>query len=67
VGGWGQRKTGEVIWELLEEVDPGVEDEIARQAEELRLWMGDRMLIPRFRSPLYSELGGAEGGTSTET
>jgi hypothetical protein len=66
VGGWGQRKTGEVIWELLEEVDPGVEDEIARQAEELRLWMGDRMLIPRFRSPLYSELG-AEGGTSTET
>jgi hypothetical protein len=66
VGGWGQRKTGEIIWELLEEIDPGVEDEIGRQAEELRLWVGDKVLIPRFRSPLYSELRGPEGRSPTE-
>jgi hypothetical protein len=66
VGGWGQRATGEIVWDLLEDVDPETVDEIGRQAEELRLWMGDRVVIPRFRSPMDIELGGLTGSRSTE-
>jgi hypothetical protein len=66
VGGWAQRATGEVAWSLLEDVDPETVDEIGRQAEELRLWIGDRVVIPRFRTPMDFELSGTKGGQSTE-
>ena len=65
VGGWGQRETGEIAWELLEDIDPEVADEIGRQAEDLRLWIGDRVVIPRFRSPSDHELRGQQGGEPT--
>jgi hypothetical protein len=65
VGGWGQRASGEIVWDLLEDVDPETVDEIGRQAEELRLWMGDRVVIPRFRTPMDVELSGTKGRQST--
>ena len=65
VGGWGQRATGEIVWDLLEDVGAEVVDEIGRQAEDLRLWMGDRVVIPRFRSPMDVELGGLTGRRPT--
>lgn len=58
VGGWGQRATGEITWELLEDVGPEVANEISRQAEELREWIGDKVVIARFRSPMDRELAG---------
>lgn len=66
VGGWGQRETGEVVWDLLEDVGAEVVDEIGQQAEDLRIWIGDRVVIPRFRSPMDVALGGLKGGRTTE-
>ena len=66
VGGWGQRATGEIVWDLLEDVGAEVVDEIGRHAEDLRLWIGDRVVIPRFRSPMDAELGELQGRRSTE-
>ncbi|MDP9143205.1 MAG: winged helix DNA-binding domain-containing protein [Actinomycetota bacterium] len=57
VGGWGQRPTGEIIWDLLEDVDQEAMTEISRQAQELREWIGDKAVTPRFRSPMDRDLG----------
>jgi hypothetical protein len=56
VGGWGQRPTGEITWDLLEDVGPEAMTEIRRQAEELREWIGDKVVTPRFRSPMDRDL-----------
>ena len=51
VGGWAQRKDGEVVYELMEDVGregtAAVEDEAGR----LQKWLGDTTVTPRFRSP----------------
>ncbi len=57
VGGWGQRSTGEITWQLLEEVDSAAVAEIERKAAELETWIGERVVVPRFRSPLDRHLG----------
>jgi hypothetical protein len=56
VGGWGQRPTGEVTWDLLEDVGADAMTEIRRHAEELREWIGDKVVTPRFRSPMDRDL-----------
>jgi hypothetical protein len=58
VGAWGQREDGEIVWDMLEDVGAQVVEEIGRQAEELRLWIGEKVLISRFRSPMDVELRG---------
>ncbi|MGW1952009.1 winged helix DNA-binding domain-containing protein [Streptomyces sp. NPDC001920] len=60
VGGWAQRKDGEVVWRLLEDLG-GVERRaaeaaIAAEAERLRGWVGPARVTPRFRTPLEREL-----------
>ena len=52
VGGWAQRRTGEVVVELLE--DPGAEARAAVDAEAAALqdWLGPARITPRFRTPL---------------
>ena len=56
VGGWAQRRTGEVVLRLLE--DPGAETTAAIEAEAARLtdWLGPVKVTPRFRTPLEREL-----------
>ncbi|MFC9897862.1 winged helix DNA-binding domain-containing protein [Nocardia sp. NPDC127579] len=56
VGGWAQRKDGEIVWRLLE--DPGAEAHalIEAEAERTSEWFGDVRAIPRFRTPLEREL-----------
>ena len=56
VGGWAQRKDGDIAFALLE--DPGSEAAaaIAAEAERLREWIGDVRVTPRFRTPLEREL-----------
>jgi hypothetical protein len=59
VGGWAQRKDGEIAVRLLE--DAGAEADAALTAEALRLreWIGPGTRItPRFRTPLERELAG---------
>lgn len=58
VGGWAQRTSGEIVWELLEDVGTEALSEIERQASTLADWLGERVVIPRFRSPSDKALAG---------
>ena len=51
VGGWAQKKSGEVVFELLEEVGSKAEAAIKEKTQELQEWIGDVRVTPRFRSP----------------
>ena len=56
VGGWSQRKSGEIVWKLLEDV--GSEGEAAVEAEAGRLqhWLGDARVAPGFLPPFQRAL-----------
>jgi Winged helix DNA-binding domain len=56
VGAWGQRVSGEVVWELLEDIGRESLAEVERQAEEVESWLSDKRVIARFASPLDREL-----------
>lgn len=56
VGGWGQRRTGEIRWQLLEDVGSDAAAEIELQAAELESWLSDKVVIARFASPSDKEL-----------
>ncbi len=58
VGGWGQRPDGELAVRLLE--NPGAEARslIDAAAGRLAAWLGDRVITPRFRTPVEKELRG---------
>jgi hypothetical protein len=51
VGGWAQRKDGEIVHELFEDVGMEAEAAIERRCQELEGWLGDVTITPRFRSP----------------
>jgi Winged helix DNA-binding domain len=57
VGGWAQRKDGEIAVGLLEDVGTEAAAAIAAEARRLGEWIGPRARItPRFRTPLEREL-----------
>jgi hypothetical protein len=56
VGGWAQRRSGEIRIELLEDVGSEARQSIAAKAAALCEWLGDLRFIPRFRTPLEQEL-----------
>ncbi|MGN2640280.1 winged helix DNA-binding domain-containing protein [Nocardia takedensis] len=56
VGGWAQRKDGEVVHRLLEDVGAEAEAAIAAEADRMAAWYGPVRAIPRFRTPLEKEL-----------
>src|SRR5580700_12021023 len=59
VGGWAQRKDGEIAVRLLEDVGAEAAAAITAEAERLREWIGpDVRITPRFRTPLERELCG---------
>jgi len=59
VGGWAQRKDGEVAVRLLEDVGAEAAAAIAAEAQRLREWIGPGTTVtPRFRTPLERELAG---------
>lgn len=51
VGGWAQRRDGEVVYELFEDVGLEITDLIQQRRDELQAWLGDVIVTPRFRSP----------------
>ncbi len=58
VGGWAQRRTGEVVLRLLEDIGPEGAAAVETEAERLQTWIegsGARVL-PRFRTPIEREL-----------
>jgi Winged helix DNA-binding domain len=56
VGGWMQRKDGEVVHGLLEDVGADARAAIDAQAERLAAWIGDVRVTPRFPTPFHREL-----------
>jgi len=56
VGGWAQRKTGEVVFRVLEDIGREAVAAIEVEATRLTEWLGDVRVTPRFRTPLQREL-----------
>jgi hypothetical protein len=56
VGGWAQRKTGEVVFRLLEDVGAERAQEVAERAGDLERVLGDARVVVRFPGPLDKEL-----------
>ncbi|MFF0533375.1 winged helix DNA-binding domain-containing protein [Nocardia amikacinitolerans] len=56
VGGWAQRKDGEIVWRLLEDVGSEAESRFESEAARTAKWFGPVRAIPRFRTPLEREL-----------
>ena len=56
VGGWGQTPDGEVVYELLESVRPGIRDRIDEKAERLTAWLDGAVVRARFPGPLEKRL-----------
>jgi len=55
-GGWGQRKTGQVVFRLLTDVGVQAAAAVRAAAERLERWLGDVRVTARFRTPLEREL-----------
>ncbi|WP_405673873.1 winged helix DNA-binding domain-containing protein [Streptomyces sp. NBC_01530] len=60
VGGWAQRRDGEIVWRALLPSGVGREAQSAIGAEVQRLqgWLGSTRVTPRFRTPVEKELAG---------
>ena len=56
VGGWAQRKDGEVVTRLLEDVGAEAGRAVDDEAARLEAWLGDIRVTPKFRTPLEREL-----------
>ena len=56
VGGWAQRRMGDVVYELLEDVGREAAAAITEAAGELEDWLGDVRVTPRFPTPLQKTL-----------
>jgi hypothetical protein len=56
VGGWAQRKSGEVVVRVLEDIGGEATKAVEREAAELEAWIGDVRVTPRFPTPLQKEL-----------
>jgi hypothetical protein len=56
VGGWAQRRTGEVAFELVDDVPAATRRAVADAAGALTAWLGDARVTPRFRAPLERRL-----------
>ncbi|MGH3976486.1 MAG: winged helix DNA-binding domain-containing protein, partial [Pseudonocardiaceae bacterium] len=56
VGGWAQRKTGEVVFRLLDDVGRDAITAVEAAAERLGQRLGMIRVTPRFRTPLEREL-----------
>jgi len=52
VGGWAQRKNGEIVHRLLEDVGAEAEAAVAAEGARLQAWLGAVRFVPRFRTPL---------------
>jgi winged helix DNA-binding protein len=56
VGGWAQRRTGEVVHRLLEDVGAEAARTIEAEASRLAAWLDPVRVTPGFRTPLEREL-----------
>ena len=57
-GGWTQRRSGEVVHRLLEDVGAGAGAAVAAAGAGLEAWLGPMRITPRFPTPLHKDLSG---------
>ena len=57
VGGWSQRRDGEIALGLLEDVGRDAREAIDAEAERFRAWVGDIRFSPGFLPPFQRALG----------
>ncbi len=55
VGGWAQRRSGEVVPRLLEDVGVEVRQEIDAEAARLEAWLGPARVTGSFPTPIEIE------------
>jgi hypothetical protein len=51
VGGWAQRRSGDIVYELFEDVGTEAQTAVEARCHELAEWLGEITITPRFRSP----------------
>ncbi len=56
VGGWAQRRDGEVVHRLLVDIGSDAAATVEAEAHRLQRWLGDTRVTPRFPTPLEREL-----------
>jgi hypothetical protein len=56
VGGWSQRRDGEIVFRLLEDVGGDAVDAVEAEAARLAEWLGDKRFSPGFLPPFQREL-----------
>jgi Winged helix DNA-binding domain len=56
VGGWSQRRDGEIVWELLEDAGAEARSAVEAEAGQLAAWLGDVRLAPGFLPPFQRAL-----------
>jgi len=56
VGGWAQRRSGEIVHRLLEDVGAEAAAAVAATAADLEHWLGPMRITPRFPTPLQKAL-----------
>jgi Winged helix DNA-binding domain len=56
VGGWSQRKTGEIVYRVLEDIGADGTQALEREAEMLAKRLGNSVVTPRYPTPLDKEL-----------
>ena len=53
VGGWAQRRDGEVVWKVFEDIGSEATRAIEQKAGTLQQWLGRVVVTPRFPTPVY--------------
>jgi hypothetical protein len=56
VGGWSQRRDGEIVFRLLEDVGTEAERAVEAEAARVAAWLGDVRFSPGFLPPFQREL-----------
>jgi hypothetical protein len=56
VGGWSQRRDGQIAFELLEDVGADALAAVEAEAERLASWIGDARIAPGFLPPFQRAL-----------
>jgi hypothetical protein len=57
VGGWGQRKDGEIVLRIMSDVGAAAREALQQQADDLQKLLGEVRFSVRFPAPLQAELG----------
>jgi hypothetical protein len=57
VGGWGQRKDGEIVLRIMSDVGATAREALLQQADDLQKLLGEVRFSVRFPAPLQAELG----------